>query len=83
MPQPFCIAEKDASEKWCPFTRNHLIENMYVQSNRLGGRDFSGCLGNGCMAWRYVSTHIGGPGEDLVESGDTHGYCGADGAPAQ
>ena len=43
------------------------------------------CLGSGCMAWRWVETHVSGPMKDdgapgdLVPSSDTHGYCGLGG----
>lgn len=42
------------------------------------------CQGSMCMAWRWVKTHIhdpDNPTDDLVESTDTHGYCGLAGDP--
>lgn len=39
------------------------------------------CVASGCMAWRWVITHINNPGEPLFPSGDTHGYCGLAGPP--
>jgi hypothetical protein len=68
MTTPVCMTEEHAKTKWCPFT---------------GPSDGAGrCLASGCMAWRFMETHI--PNEDnvLVASGDTHGYCGAAGQPS-
>ena len=69
-----CISEVDARKKWCPFAANEA-EPVAPSLTR--------CLGSGCMAWRWVFTHINDPNNpsgDLIESSDTHGYCGLAGA---
>jgi len=40
------------------------------------------CIASECMAWRWVETNINErPGDPLVASHNTHGYCGLAGKP--
>jgi hypothetical protein len=65
----FCTAETDAKAILCPAAMN--IPNSPFT-----------CVGSRCMAWRWVKTHINdGHGGPMVESTDTHGYCGLAGKP--
>lgn len=88
-------SEQTSRTKWCPFARAHWSgasgQDVY-QGNRFFAEDgitadpVSACLGSGCMAWRWVETHVSGPmksdgGADLVPSTDAYGYCGLAGNP--
>jgi hypothetical protein len=78
----FCISEEDAKTKWCPFARasnnSDDISGTTINRNFKGKPDIDcACLASGCMAWRWVDTHIKDDSGNLtVLSGDTHGYCG-------
>ncbi len=71
-----CHAEVEARKKWCPFARGNSIARERVSAT---GEYDNRCIGSACMAWRWEMTHIEdkhNPGGDLVESHDTHGFCG-------
>lgn len=65
----FCVSEVEAKSKLCCLTGQSDNDQC--------------CVGSGCMAWRWVETHIdNGEGRgELVPSTDTHGYCGLAGPP--
>ncbi len=80
-----CHSEMEARKKWCPFARawdGPVTPAIIASSNRgTYGEPHHQCLclGSGCMAWRYVLTHIENPkapGGDLIPSHDSHGFCG-------
>ena len=79
----------EARTKWCPFGRKPVWikpdDWKQVSANR-GEKDEleTTCIASDCMAWRFTRTHIKNPDDpkgDLIESGDTHGYCGLAGKP--
>lgn len=96
MPIQISHSEVDARAKWCPFARAHWSVGEGQPAEYQGNRFFKedgvtpdtgvSCLGSGCMAWRWVETHVPGPmkddgAADLVPSSNTHGYCGLAGDP--
>ncbi len=87
MSRPFCLSEEEAHTKWCPHVRTAWAMNAGDESASLctanrGNTDSDcRCVASGCMAWRWVETHIKSGTGDLVASGDTHGYCGLAGNP--
>lgn len=82
---------EDAKTKWCPFARvlgsgplpvGHA--SAFGSVNRADKPLSTSCIADGCMAWRWVETHIANPEDpkaDLIASGDTHGLCGLAGQP--
>ena len=66
----FCVSEQETSTLYCP---------MGIASANPAQH---WCAGKQCMAWRWVKTNINdGHGGPLIESSDTHGYCGLAGKP--
>lgn len=61
----FCISEKDAHKKRCPAPMGTMHDE----------RTQNHCIGDECMAWRWVQTHILKDGVTQLSS-NTHGYCG-------
>lgn len=70
MPMPVCLPENEARIRWCPFSRTE---------QRLG--ENSECIASSCMAWRWMRTWVPGSNDTMIESRDTHGFCGLAGDP--
>ncbi len=64
-----------AKEKLCPMTFNIRADDASDHTYQ--------CTGSRCMAWRWVRTNVNNPDSqgDLIESTDTHGFCGLAGTP--
>lgn len=78
---PVFVEERKAGNKTCPLSIGTApIYSPSGDGLREGGP--WGCCGSECMAWRFARTHISPPdGGDMVQSDDTHGYCGLAGVP--
>lgn len=88
MSRPFCLLIEEAKTKWCPQARTAWAMNPVngdapvCSANRGHTDDDCRCLADGCMAWRFVDTHIKNEAGDFtIKSGDTHGFCGLAGNP--
>lgn len=71
------LTEKEASTRWCPFTRIGAgTVGQVVPVNRLGNGDIdtrARCIGSRCMAWRWNGMHPTFKGEPI---GEKTGSCG-------
>ena len=77
----FCHSAEDAKLMWCPFVR--IGDDTLAATNRPSSAGYQ-CVAGGCMAWRWVETHVEDPDGkfgELIQSGNTHGYCGLAGDP--
>jgi hypothetical protein len=62
-----------ARRKWCPFTER---EEAYA-----GDVEYSMCLADRCMAWRWMAEEPRKPG--ALRPPDARGYCGRVGEPPE
>lgn len=75
------VEEAKAGARICPFSFG--VQEIRT-SEGVGLREGGpwNCRGDGCMAWRWARTHIkDADGGGLVQSDDTHGFCGLAGNP--
>ncbi len=78
------MTEKEASKRWCPFSRRAANEPRDVTYNRSRGNVIiprnCHCIGSECIAWRWTEPLIDGPDSYQSEPKPT-GYCGLAGPP--
>lgn len=79
------LTEKEARNKWCPFTRAE-VDGSVINRTALGYGDDEAwrCIASDCMAWRWTETVYRDPATDEYSSTKVgsytenlkRGYCG-------